>query len=165
VASPRIRRPFKIALALVAIVMITVAACVASVVVHTNNNTHKAKDTARAQLDELHADDLGHVVGTGAFGTTGLGDPPTAFVAVEIRNPSTVVLAEVGSRLETNGYTLRFKCNPSTGCTWEKRHGGHLISARAFVYDAGQTWGRKSTDHGVVSPSARVLEIDIIVGG
>ena len=162
--KPTVRWLLPTGLALLGVVSLAGAFALAGA--HTSAATHRAWNTARLQLDHIHAEDLGDVLGHGAYGSTGLsGGPPTAFVAVQTDVPTASLMATIGTRMQQAGFTPSVRCRPPDVCIWDQRVDNTLITARAFVLVGGQQWGEKSMAHGTVAPGSRVLGVWMIVGG
>jgi hypothetical protein len=122
--------------------------------------------TAREQLDRIHAESFGKVVGRGSFGSAGVsGSRPTAFVAVQTDTAAAPLMSIIGDRMQRAGFSPFFSCRPPAACGWERRTDNTLITAYAVVKTDGQPWGEESTAHGTVAPGARVLQLSMTVGG
>jgi hypothetical protein len=131
-----------------------------------SSDTRRALDTARDELGHIHAEDLGHLLGHGSYGSTGIsGGPPTAFVAVQTEIPTDSLMSTIGARMQQAGFTPFVSCRPPLPCIWEKRANKPVITATVVVKTEGAPWGEKSTAHGTVSAGRRVLELEMVVGG
>jgi hypothetical protein len=128
--------------------------------------TRRALSTARVQLDRVHAENLGPVVGRGSYGSAGVsGDRPTAFLAVRTDSPTEPLMATIAERMQQAGFTPFVRCRPPNACLWDRRVDNKLFRAWAYVLTSGQPWGDKSTAHGTVAAGDRVLVVRITVGG
>jgi hypothetical protein len=131
-----------------------------------SSDTRKALNTARDELGHIHAEDLGHLLGHGSYGSTGVsGARPTAFVAVQTEVPADSLMTTIGDRMQQAGYSPFVSCRPPLPCIWDRRVDNTLIRATAVVGVSGQSWGEKSTAHGTVPPGSRVLQVEMVVGG
>lgn len=132
----------------------------------TSSATRGALNTARAELARVHVENLGHVVGRGSFGATGLsGSRPTAFEVVRTDMATNSLMATLDMRMQQVGFSPFVACRPPAVCSWDRRSGQTLIRASAVIKTGGQPWGDESTAHGTVAPGTRVLEVSIVVGG
>jgi hypothetical protein len=132
----------------------------------TSSATRKELITARDQLGHIHAENLGHVVGHGSYGSTGVsGSRPTAFVAIRTDVPTDSLMATIVDRMQQAGFSPSVSCRPPLPCIWQRTVNNRLVTARAVAKTGGQPWGEKSTAHGKVAPGSRVVQVAMTVGG
>lgn len=128
--------------------------------------TRRDLSTARAQLDRVHVDDLGQMLGRGSYGSAGLsGDRPTAFVALRTGSLTDSLMATIAQRMQQAGFAASVPCRPPLACLWDRTVHNRVVHAWAYVLTSGQPWGDKSTAHGTVAPGDRVLVVRMTVGG
>lgn len=128
--------------------------------------TKQSLAAATHEVDALHADALGDVLGRGTYGSAGVsGDRPTAFVAVRSTRSASDLLDAVTERVKSLGSTAVGRCAPPEPCLWSKHSDAGLVRTTAVILGAGQTWGRSSTTHGIVPGGATVLQLSVTVGG